>query len=62
MRKGNEMKELFMKLLWFFKDDTIEIRAVSMRESGKYSDIDVLFKGKKFNVTIRDDGEDEEDA
>ena len=62
MRKGNGMKELFMKLLWFFKDDNIEINAISMRECGKYSDIDVLFKGKRFNVTIRDDGEDEEDA
>jgi hypothetical protein len=57
-----KMKELFMKLLWFFKDDNIEIRAISMRDGGKYSDIDVVYKGKKMNITIRDDGEDEEDA
>lgn len=56
------MKELFMKLLWFFKDDNIEIKAISMRDGGKYSDIDVIYKGKKMNITIRDDGEDEEDA
>ena len=60
MRKGNVMKELFMKLLWFFNDDDVVIEGISLHEGRKYSDMDIVYMGKKYNITIRK--EDEEDA
>ena len=59
-RKENEMKELFMKLLWFFYDDDVVIEGISLHEGRKYSDMDIVYMGKKYNITIRK--EDEEDA
>lgn len=54
------MKELFMKLLWFFNDDDTVIEGISLHEGRKYSDMDIVYMGKKYNITIRK--EDEEDA
>lgn len=58
MRKGNVMKELFMKLLWFFKDDDTVIEGISLHEGRKYSDMDIVYKGKRFNITIRNEEEE----
>ena len=50
------MKEIYMKLLWFFAD-LASIDGLSLYKGGSYSDITFTHEGKQYTITLREEEE-----
>lgn len=53
-----EMKDLYMKLLWFLADYA-EINGLSLYKGGTYSDIEFKYEGKSYKLSLMENEEEE---